>query len=62
MCPVLTELVFYLIKSIAPFNLCALYTFPAKFDGSMNLQLFASPIIVFVIAAAVYNFAPIPES
>jgi hypothetical protein len=49
-------IVFYLIKSIAPFNLCALYTFPAKFDGSMNLQLFASPIIVFVIAAAVYKF------
>ena len=49
-------IVFYLIKSIVPFNLCALYTFPAKFDGSMNLRLFASPVIVFIIAAAVYKF------
>ena len=46
-------MVFYLVKSIIPVHLCALYPFPARLDGSMNLTLIASPFLVIGGAAAV---------
>jgi tetratricopeptide (TPR) repeat protein len=48
-------MVFYVVKTIAPLHLSALYPFPARLDGSMNLLLIASVFLVIGIAGAVYH-------
>jgi len=48
-------MVFYLIKSIIPTHLSALYPFPARLDGSMNPMLIASFFLVIGVAAAIYR-------
>jgi tetratricopeptide (TPR) repeat protein len=47
-------MVFYVVKSIMPFHLSALYPFPARLDGSMNMALFASFFLVIGVAAAMF--------
>jgi protein O-mannosyl-transferase len=49
-------IVFYLVKSVFPANLCAFYPFPVTPDGGMPLRLLASPFPVLGIAAAVWYF------
>ncbi|MGB7566255.1 MAG: tetratricopeptide repeat protein [Chitinivibrionales bacterium] len=49
-------ILFYLTKSILPFQLCAYYPVPDALDKGMNLMLFASPFLVIGIAAAIYYF------
>jgi len=49
-------LVFYIVKSIVPYNLSAFYPFPSKLDSSLNLILIASPFLVIGIVAAIYYF------
>jgi tetratricopeptide (TPR) repeat protein len=47
-------MVFYVVKSIIPTHLSALYPFPARVDGSMNIMLFASFFLVAGVAVAIY--------
>jgi Flp pilus assembly protein TadD len=47
-------MVFYVVKSILPLRLSALYPFPAKLDGSMTAMLLASFFLVIGVAIAIY--------
>jgi tetratricopeptide (TPR) repeat protein len=49
-------LVFYVVKSIIPVHLSALYPFPARLDGSMDIMLLASLFLVIGVAAAIYHY------
>ena len=49
-------MIFYLIKSIIPFNLCSFYPFPAGSDSALNFMLIASPFLVIGIAVVAYYF------
>jgi tetratricopeptide (TPR) repeat protein len=49
-------IIFYIVKSIIPVNLCAFYPFPSKLDESTNFMLAASPFLVIGIAVAIYYF------
>jgi tetratricopeptide (TPR) repeat protein len=49
-------LVFYVVKTIIPVNLCSYYPFPAASDNVMSFRLFASPFLVIGAFAAVYYF------
>ena len=49
-------IIFYIVKSIIPVNLCAFYPFPSKLDENMNFMLIASPFLVIGIASAIYYF------
>ena len=47
--------VFYLVKTIAPIHLSALYPFPARIDGSMNMALLASFFLIIGITGIMYH-------
>lgn len=48
------EIVFYLVKSVAPVGLCAFYYLPDNPDSSMTMKMVVSAIVVCGLAAAVY--------
>jgi Tfp pilus assembly protein PilF len=47
-------IVFYVVKSIMPVHLSALYPFPSRLDGNMNLMLLASLFLAVCVSAAIY--------
>jgi tetratricopeptide (TPR) repeat protein len=49
-------IVFYLVKTIVPFHLSALYPFSARLDGSLNLLPKASFFIIIGIAGVIYHY------
>lgn len=47
-------LIFYLVKTVLPFNLSALYPYPAGTEAFLPVQFILAPIGVIILAALVY--------
>ena len=48
-------MVFYVVETIVPLHLSALYPFPAKLDGSMNMALLSSFFLMIGITGVIYH-------
>ena len=49
-------ILFYILKSVFPFKLCAYYPISHVLDKTMDFIMFASPFLVLGIAGAIYYF------
>ena len=49
------SVLFYIVKMVAPINLSALYLYPQKIDGFFPWIYYVCPIIILLIAIAIYR-------
>jgi protein O-mannosyl-transferase len=55
LCVPFYALMFYIVKTIIPIQLCALYSFPTHPEGIMALQMLAAPFVVAIIAVVLFR-------
>ncbi|HAH33091.1 MAG TPA: hypothetical protein DCL44_12335 [Elusimicrobia bacterium] len=48
-------IVFYVIKMIAPLNLCAMYYYPAKSNGFLPIEYYLAPLLIVAVIYGIYK-------